>query len=118
MVWDQHRYRRQTAGPGAATRGYLRSIAESIPALITLITAAGASKASTTMRWNKANFTIEELGWRALPPCDLKEWDGLTSWFLRQAKVRKELQESGYLRRWANAATRTLPGTDSNGTVC
>jgi 5-methylcytosine-specific restriction endonuclease McrA len=65
---------------------------------------------STSMVRNaaKANFTIEELGWQVLPPGELKRWDGLSNWFLRQVKVRQEIQESGYLRRWANAAKRVL----------
>lgn len=63
----------------------------------------------------KANFTIEELGWELVPEGDLKDWDGLTDWFLRQeVKLRKEVEESGYLRGWANAAKRVLPGKHSD----
>ena len=29
----------------------------------------------------KANFTIEEIGWKLLPSGDVKIWDGQMSWF-------------------------------------
>ena len=61
---------------------------------------------STSMVRNaaKANFTLEELGW-SLGPCgDLATWDGLTGWFLRQVAVHPEFAQTGYLRRWAEAA--------------
>ena len=52
------------------------------------------NKVSTSMIRNaaKANFTIQELGWRLLPPGDIKKWDGLTRWFLQQVAIRKELK--------------------------
>jgi hypothetical protein len=57
----------------------------------------------------KANFTIEELGWRMHPPGDLAAWDGLTVWFLRQYRERQEVHEIGYLRRWAVVAAAAFP---------
>ena len=71
---------------------------------------------STSMVRNaaKANFTIEELGWRLLPLGNISEWDGLTGWFLRQFESRSDLRKSVYLRRWAEAARRTLPNLNSN----
>ena len=52
----------------------------------------------------KANFTIEELGWRLHPIGNLEAWDGLTVWFLRQYRERQESHAIGYLRRWATVA--------------
>jgi len=54
----------------------------------------------------KANFTIEELGWRLQPIGNLEAWDGLTVWFLRQYRERQESHAIGYLRRWATVAAR------------
>ena len=68
------------------------------------------NRVSTSMVRNaaKANFTIQELGWRMLPAGDMNEWDGLTRWFLQQATIRKELWERAYLRRWGDAAKEVL----------
>ncbi len=52
----------------------------------------------------KANFTIEELGWRLHPIGNLEAWDGLTVWFLRQYRERQESHAIGCLRRWATVA--------------
>lgn len=54
----------------------------------------------------KANFTIDEVGLQLVPQGNLKDWDGLTGWFLRQAEFRKEIREEAYLRKWASAARR------------
>jgi hypothetical protein len=63
---------------------------------------------STSMVRNaaKANFTVEELGWHLLPSGDIKQWDGLTRWFLRQTQGKNDLDEP-YLRIWSEAAKRT-----------
>jgi hypothetical protein len=69
------------------------------------------NRVSTSMVRNaaKANFTIQELGWRMLPAGDMNEWDGLTRWFLQQATIRKELRERAYFRSWGDAAKKALP---------
>lgn len=61
---------------------------------------------STSMLRNaaKANFTLRELGWRLVPPGDVRAWDGLTGWFLEQAGARSEISTNAYLRRWVIAA--------------
>jgi len=45
--------------------------------------------ATTSMVRNaaKANFTLEELGWKLFPKGDATEWDGLTRWFLDRAQM-------------------------------
>ena len=66
---------------------------------------------STSMLRNaaKANFTIEELGWKLLPCGDIDAWDGLTRWFLRH--IEDEFCRSPELRPWTEAAKRTLGDT-------
>jgi hypothetical protein len=61
---------------------------------------------STSMLLNsaKANFRLEELGWRLHPPSDLRAWDGLATWFLNETEKNTFLLESGYLRDWHKAA--------------
>lgn len=61
---------------------------------------------STSMLKNaaKANFTIEELGWKIYPFGNLSDWDGLTGWFLKQAKAHPEISTDSYLSRWLRAA--------------
>jgi hypothetical protein len=54
----------------------------------------------------KANFTIEELGWRLQPIENLEAWDGLTVCFLRQYRERQESHAIGYLRRWRPSRRR------------
>ena len=65
---------------------------------------------STSMIRNaaKANFTIEELGWSLLPPGNLHEWDGGIRWFAGEYAKRPEMHGDAYLKRWADAARRTL----------
>jgi hypothetical protein len=65
---------------------------------------------STSMLKNaaKANFTIEELGWPVFPAGDIRDWDGLTGWFMRRFADETSAVDSPYLRQWAVAAKRTL----------
>jgi hypothetical protein len=55
----------------------------------------------------KANFTLKELGWpEPLPPGKSSDWDGLTGWFLEQAKANREILNDPYLRDWFKAANQ------------
>jgi hypothetical protein len=55
----------------------------------------------------KAAWTLNELGWSLQPPGDVREWDGLMSWFL--ATVSEEaLRQDRYLRAWQKAARISL----------
>jgi hypothetical protein len=67
---------------------------------------------STSMLRNaaKANFTLQELGWKLLPAGNISAWDGLTGWFLKQAAARSEIQSNAYLRRWLDASKAVLSG--------
>jgi hypothetical protein len=53
----------------------------------------------------KANFTLEELGWRQHNAGRLEEWDGLTEWFLRQTEKRPETLNHSYISEWRRVAT-------------
>jgi hypothetical protein len=51
----------------------------------------------------KANFTLDELGWSLSPRGDLREWDGLMSWFLIQVEENPTILDDN-LRKWQRAA--------------
>lgn len=59
----------------------------------------------------KANFTLDELIWFLHPPGDLRQWDGLTKWFLDWAAMYKSVLTDAYLRRWHDAARSTTLDT-------
>jgi hypothetical protein len=52
----------------------------------------------------KANFTLEELGWRKHDAGRLEEWDGLTEWFLRQTEKRPDILKNSYISDWRRVA--------------
>ena len=66
---------------------------------------------STSMLRNaaKANFRLEELGWELRPAGNVTDWDGLTGWFLNQARVRSEILSNSYLQQW-HAAAKAIMG--------
>jgi hypothetical protein len=61
---------------------------------------------TTSMARNsaKANWTLEELQWSLRDPGDVKKWDGLTGWFLRQTTRQPNLLTHPYLRAWRKVA--------------
>lgn len=53
----------------------------------------------------KANWSLEQLGWKLLPAGTLDRWDGLLFWFVRQMEAKPEhAEKSAYYRRWYAAA--------------
>ncbi len=56
----------------------------------------------------KSSWTMEELGWALHPAGNVKEWDGLTRWFIEYADAHPEVLANAYLKRWYNAAKRVL----------
>ena len=52
----------------------------------------------------KSNWTLEELGWQLFPPGDVRDWDGLMSWFLLYIERHPTFLEDSYLKRWHRAA--------------
>lgn len=53
----------------------------------------------------KANWTLEELCWKLVPPGNIEEWDGLSQWFLEFVSRHDDLLRNNYLRTWFRAAT-------------
>lgn len=70
---------------------------------------------TTSMSRNAAKglWTLEELGWRLLPPGD-SQWDGLTGWCMEHVRTRPTLlKDDAYLRSWYTAAVRV--GVERHG---
>ena len=61
---------------------------------------------TTSMRRNsaKANWTLDELGWRLHAPGSLSRWYGLLGWFKMHAAANPALLENSLVRRWHRAA--------------
>jgi hypothetical protein len=57
----------------------------------------------------KANFTLDELGWSLREPGNIQEWDGLTRWFVDQARADRAILLDVYFRQWFAAATSPSP---------
>lgn len=74
------------------------------------VTRGGADEESnwitTSMARNSAkmNWTLGELGWALHPPGNVREWDGMTRWFLDYSAVNPTLLASGTVRQWYRAA--------------
>jgi hypothetical protein len=64
------------------------------------------NQVTTSMLLNaqKANFTVDELGWSLRPPGDPAEWDGLMGRFVAQVKSDPAVLADGYIRQWFAAA--------------
>ena len=53
----------------------------------------------------KANWTLDELGWKRHQAGDFEEWDGLTGWFVEFVDAHRELlQQHNYVKVWYRAA--------------
>lgn len=59
----------------------------------------------------KANYTLNELGWRLLEVPTVKNWDGLTTWFQTQISAKPQFLDDPYVRRWHESLgqSRTPP---------
>jgi hypothetical protein len=56
----------------------------------------------------KANWTLEELSWKLVPPGNVDEWDGLIGWFVDFIEEHDDLRANKYLRTWLRAASVCL----------
>jgi 5-methylcytosine-specific restriction endonuclease McrA len=56
----------------------------------------------------KANWTLDELGWKLVPAGELKEWDGLMGCFLQYAQQHPELLKEQPFKMWARASAASL----------
>jgi hypothetical protein len=65
-----------------------------------------ANWATTSMLHNsaKSNWTLDELGWRLLPPGDLGQWDGMLRWFVEYLEREPSHLSDRYIRQWHRAA--------------
>jgi hypothetical protein len=63
---------------------------------------------TTSMVRNAAKgvLTLDELGWSLQPPGHIREWDGLTGWFVDQARADRTILADVYFRQWFAAATQ------------
>ena len=67
---------------------------------------------STSMLRNaaKSNWTLEELGWSLVPASDVRQWDGMTGWFIEYLKHDSLWLDDRYIRRWHRVATDVIGG--------
>ena len=65
---------------------------------------------STSMLRNsaKANWTLKELHWEPFPAGNMRDWDGLTEWFLGHMQANPAYLKDSYLKKWHNAAVKVL----------
>jgi hypothetical protein len=62
--------------------------------------------ATTSMARNSAklNWSVEELGWTLYPCGDIRQWDGMLSWYLQYAAKHPDVIEDHGMRQWLSAA--------------
>ncbi len=56
----------------------------------------------------KSHWTLEELGWRLVPPSGLEEWDGLLQWFLEYIESHEGILNLAWARSWHRVATQAV----------
>jgi 5-methylcytosine-specific restriction endonuclease McrA len=56
----------------------------------------------------KGNWTVEELGWRIMPPGDLTQWDGLLGWFRNVVDQNPTLLQIPLIKRWNRSVLRVF----------
>lgn len=61
----------------------------------------------------KANFTPEELGWSMCDRGNIKEWDGLSGWFVAQVAAEQTLLNDPYFSQWFRAYSAVTSGAES-----
>ena len=54
----------------------------------------------------KANWTLEELGWKEFQAGALTDWDGLTRVFLEMVESDRSVLDSDYMKGWHAAAVK------------
>jgi 5-methylcytosine-specific restriction endonuclease McrA len=59
----------------------------------------------------KAHWTLDELGWSLHEPGDIRDWDGLSAWFVDHLADHPQLLDGNpYLRRWLSATRDVRAG--------
>jgi len=54
----------------------------------------------------KSNFLFEEIGFTLHEPGDIKEWDGMISWYKDYVYQNPSILNNNYVRKWHNALIR------------
>ena len=54
----------------------------------------------------KSSWLLEELGWRLLPPEDLRGWDGLSGWFGDFVAAHPQVLQKPSVKSWHDALRR------------
>lgn len=56
----------------------------------------------TSMKRNlaKSTSTLEEISWKIYPAGNLKDWDGLFSWFMDYVEKNPELLQNNDIKKW------------------
>ncbi len=54
----------------------------------------------------KSNWLLEELNWVLHKPDNIREWDGMLSWFIQYVEKNSDILEDKYIKSWYNAAKK------------
>lgn len=70
--------------------------------------------ASTSMVYNsaKSNFTLEQIGWTLKEKGNMKDWDGLSSYFITTVEKDKSLLEIKAIKSWYTITKETMEKFD------
>jgi hypothetical protein len=66
---------------------------------------------TTSMKMNsaKSNFTLKELNWSLYDKGDIKNWNGMITWYLKYVENNQKILENNYINSWHNALTTLNP---------
>jgi hypothetical protein len=66
---------------------------------------------TTSMKMNsaKSNFLLEELNWTLHGKGDIKNWNGMITWYLKYVENNQKILENNYIKSWHNALTTLNP---------
>ena len=69
---------------------------------------------STSMVYNsaKSNFTLEQIGWKLKDKGDIKDWDGLSGYFIKTVEKDKSLLEINAIKSWYTVTKETMKKFD------
>lgn len=53
----------------------------------------------------KANWLLDEIGWRLYPSGNLTDWDGMLDWFVNYVTINPKVLDYRYIRSWHKAVS-------------
>lgn len=62
---------------------------------------------SQIMNSAKSNFLLEEIGFKLHAPGDMKDWDGMISWYKEYVDKNPSILQNTYIRQWHNALIKS-----------